>query len=458
MALATACVHVPPAPVDLPARASARVGATLDLADAQARAVALAPGVARPAAGLDRLALFAAILADDPRVAAARGAVEVARRDARVAHKAASPTLSLASDYTNDPSMPSPWLIGATANVQLDFGARKQGRIRGADLGVIGAAYGLIDTVWTERIAAMHGFVDVMAGQRQSVLGGELVAMLDRQLAAMQRRVDAGEMAALTLAPVRAARAAAARARDDAIARVAGGQAAIATVLGLPAGALDQVPLVWAEFGAAPPVPAITPDDVRAALVRRADVLGKCVAYDQAEAALRVELAKQLPSISLAPGYTWQGGLFHIPLGINLQSPSFDLNRSAIAAAQARRVAAGQAIETALADAQGAIDSAASERRAAQVALIRLQTEELPQARRAADRADVQLQLGAIDRADWAAIKATDIAARLAAVDALVRLRTAQIALEAALRRPLDGPETGIAVHGDPALGGVTQP
>ncbi len=457
-AVLAGCVHVPPAPVDLSARASARVGGTVNLSQIQARAAALAPGVPQPVSGLDRLGLFAAIVADDPRVIAARDAVEVARRDARVAHKAASPMLALSTDYTNDPSMPSPWQIGATADVQLDFGGRKKGRIRGAELAVVGAGYDLIDTIWTERTAAMRGLVDVMAGARQVALGDELVAMLDRQLAAMQRRVDAGEMAALTLTQVRASRAAAARARDDAAGRVAAGRAAIATVLGVPAAALDTVPLVWPEFGDAPYASAITPADVRAALVHRADVLGKLVAYDQAEAALRVELAKQMPSISLAPGYTWEGGLFHIPFGLNLQSPSFDLNRSAIAAAEARRAAAGQAIETALADAQGAIDAAASERRAAQTALLRLQTEELPQARRAADRADTQLHLGAIDRADWAALKVTEIAARLAAVDALVRLRSAQVTLEAALRRPLDGPETGISVRTDPALGGVIQP
>lgn len=454
----TGCVHVPAAPVDLPARAAARVSAGIDLADVRARAAALAPGTARPAAGLDRLALFAAILADDPHVVAARDAVEVARRDARVAHKAASPMLSLASDYTNDPSMPSPWQIGATADVQLDFGGRKAGRIRGADLGVTGAGYDLIETVWTERTAATRGLVDIMAGERQVALGDDLVAMIDRQLAAMQRRVDAGEMAALTMTPVRAARAAAARARDDAMARIAGGRAAIATVLGVPAASLDPVAFVWPDFAEMPSAPAITPEVVRTALVHRGDVLHQLVAYDQAEAALRVEVARQMPSISLAPGYTWQGGLFHIPFGINLQAPSFDLNRSAIAAAEARRVAAGHTIEVALADAQGAIDTAARERAAAQAALARLQNEELPQARRAADRADAQLQLGAIDRADWAAAKVADLAVRLAAVDTLTRLRLAQIALEQALRQPLDGPETGIRVRTDPALAGETLP
>jgi CRISPR system Cascade subunit CasA len=454
LALTAGCLRVPPVPADLPARVAARVGGTLDLADIQARAAALAPGAPRPTGGIDRLTLFAAILADDPRVAAARGAVEAARRDARLAHKAASPTLSLAGDYTNDPSMPSPWQIGATADVQLDFGGRKAGRIRGADLGVVGAGYTLIETVWAERTAAAHGLVDVLAGERQAVLGDELVALYDRQLAAMQRRADVGEIANLLLAPVRAARAAAARARDDARGRVAAGRAAIATVLGVPAGALDRVALLWPDFDDGSPAPVVTPDAVRTALVRRADVLHTLVAYDQAEAALRVEVAKQVPSISLAPGYSWEGGLIHIPFGINLQSPSFDLNRSAIMAAEAHRAAAGQAIESTIADAQGAIDTAVSERNAANFALMRLTREELPQARLAADRADAQLRLGAIDRAAWAAAKATDAAARLAAVDALVRVRTADVALEAALRRALSGPETAISVRTDPALAG----
>ena len=455
--IAGGCMHVPPAPVDLPAHVSARVNATLDQPAIAARAAALAPDTQRPGgaggpAGFDRLSLFAAILSDDPRVAAARANVVAAQRDAKLAHKAAMPTLSLASDYTNDPSMPSPWLIGATADVQLDFGARKAGRLRNADLAVIGAGYDLVDAVWTDRIAAMRGLIDVFAGQRQLALGDELVALYDRQLVSLQLRVARGETASLALAQVRVTRAAAARARDDARARIVAGRAAMATVLGLPVSALDDVAFVWPDFDAVPPAPAITPAVKAAALVDRADVLHTMVGYEQAEAALRIELGKQMPSIGLAPGYTWQGGLFHIPFGVNLQAPSFDLNRTAIRAAEAHRAAAGTAIETAIADAQGAIDSAASERAAAEAALARLMREELPQGRLTADRADAQLRLGAIDRADWAVAKATDVAARLSAIDTLARLHLAQLALESALRRPLDGPETLISVRTDAAL------
>jgi outer membrane protein TolC len=458
LALVGGCVHAPPLPVDLPARVSARIGATLDVPAITARAAVLAPGTLRPIAGFDRLSVFAAILSDDPRVATARANVEAARRDARLARKAAMPTLSLATDYTNDPSMPSPWLIGVTADVPLDFGGRRLGRLRSADLSVIGAGYDLIDVVWTDRIAAMRGLIDVCAGERQVALGDDLVGLYDRQLAAMQRRVAGGEISSLTMAQVRAARAAAARTRDDARARILLGRAAIATVLGVPVSALDGMVFVWPDFDSVPPAPAITPAVKAAALVHRADVLHTIVSYDQAEAALRIEVAKQVPSISLAPGYTWQGGLFHIPFGVNLQAPSFDLNRTAIRAAEAHRAAAGVAIEVAIADAQGAIDTAASERTAAAAALARLTQEELPQAWLAANRADAQLRLGAIDRADWAVAKAANAAARLAAVDTLARLHLAQIALEAALRRPLDGPETQISVRTDAALTEGNQP
>ncbi|WP_353228646.1 TolC family protein [Novosphingobium sp.] len=457
-AMAGGCVRVPPQPIDLPARAAARTSAGIDLPVVQARAAALAPGLARPATGIDRLTLFAAILANDPRVQAARAAVDAARRDARLARKAASPSLSLSTSYTNDPSQPAPWVVGTSASAQLDFGDRRKGRIRAADLGVVAAEYDLVEMVWAERMAAARGLIDVMAGEQQVALGNDLIALYDVQLAAMQRRVNAGEMASLTMAPVRGARAAAARARDDATARIAGGRATIAGVLGVPVAALNGVPLIWPDFGEAPGLIAITPETKRAALIGRADVLKTMTAYDQAEANLRVELAKQLPSISVGPGFSWTGGLLTLPFAVNLQSPSFDLNRASIMAAEAHRTVAAQAVESMLANAQAAIDSAASERSASVRARERLIREELPQTRLAADRADVQVQLGSLDRADWAAAKATDAAARLAAVDALSRLRLAQLALEAALRQPLDGPETQISVHNDPALSGEKQP
>jgi CRISPR system Cascade subunit CasA len=132
------------------------------------------------------------------------------------------------------------------------------------------------------------------------------------------------------------------------------------------------------------------------AVAGRADVLKAIVAYDQAEADLRGELARQYPAVSLGPGYTWERGLVKLPFAINLTVPSFDLNRAAIRAAEARRAQAGAAIETTLAQAQAAIESARAERAAAAAALDRVRRTELPQTEAVARRADAQLAKGAV--------------------------------------------------------------
>jgi CRISPR system Cascade subunit CasA len=50
----------------------------------------------------------------------------------------------------------------------------------------------------------------------------------------------------------------------------------------------------------------------------RADVLRAVAAYDQSEADLRGELARQYPTLSLA-GLIWAGGPVTVPFGLGLQ-------------------------------------------------------------------------------------------------------------------------------------------
>ena len=180
------------------------------------------------------------------------------------------------------------------------------------------------------------------------------------------------------------------------------------------------------------------------AIAARADVLRGLAAYDQAEADVRAQVAQRMPALSLGPGYTWERGLVKLPFALNLALPAWDGNRAAIHAAEAHRAQAGASVEALLASAQAAIETAQAERGAAAAALARVRREELPATQRAATQADVQLKLGAIGQADWAAAQIAAAEAQLAQVDALVRLRSADLALEDALRRPLDGPETVI--------------
>jgi CRISPR system Cascade subunit CasA len=69
----------------------------------------------------------------------------------------------------------------------------------------------------------------------------------------------------------------------------------------------------------------------------RADVLRAVAAYDQSEADLRGEVARQYPTLSLSPGLIWAGGPVTVPFGLGLQMTSWDRNHAAIRAAEARR-------------------------------------------------------------------------------------------------------------------------
>lgn len=441
-------MHVPPAPVDLPTRAAARAVAPFDPVEATRVARDLAPAAAHAVSGFDRLDLFAALLLHDPRIAQARAAIETARREARAARKAASPTFTLSTEYARDPSATSPWLLGGAANLPLDLAGVRRARLGRADLAVLAAQYDYAETVWAERMVLRRALADHFAARQQAGLGRAIVALRDRQLAGLEQRASRGEIAPLDLYPYRAQRAAAARALDDADRKAAQARGAVAAVLGLPAAALDGQPLSWLTFDTpADHAPPLDPATRARAVAGRADVLKALVTYDQAEADLRGEVARQAPAISLGPGYTWERGLVKLPFALNLALPSFDLNHAAIAAAEARRAQAGAAIESALANAQGAIEQALAERNAAWAALDRIRRTELPQTEGVAKRADGQLAAGSIGRVDWAAAKIAAQEARLAQVDALARVVAADAALEEAMRQPLEGPETMI----DPA-------
>lgn len=447
--LLAACAPVPPAPIDLPTRVQARVASPLDLGKARQIAASIAPGGRPEASGLDRLMLFAAILAQDPQVAQARAALASAKADASAARKVGAPTFTLSSEYANDPSTTSPWLLGAGTNLPLDIGGRRGARLARADLGILIARQDLAEMVWAERVALHRGLIDAMAGAEQARLGETIVALRDRQLAVLEQRARAGEIASLDLYPYRAARAAAARALSDARARAQGGRAAVAGVLGVPVGALADQTLAWPDFASPrPAAPPIAPEERARAIAARADVLRAVAAYDQAEADLRGQVAQRMPALSLGPGYTWERGLVKLPFALNLSLPSWDGNRAAILAAEAHRAQAGATLETTLAAAQAAIEAAQTERTAAAAALARVRAEELPATARAATQAQVQFKLGAISDVDRTAAQIAAAEAQLAQIDALVRLRTADLDLEDALRRPLDGPETVI----DPKL------
>lgn len=436
-----ACTHYQPLPIELPAVAEQQDRLELDVARAQQTCRTLAPAAPCDPQHLDRAMLYAAMLDGNPVIAAARRHLDSALAGARSARAAPGAKLTLSSEYAGAAPDPSPWLFGATSEVPLDIGGVRAVRIGSAELAVTTARYDLAEAVWTARMGMVRSMAQILIAEKQRDAATDLVGMQDRRLAAMERRVSSGEASRADLDRVRGDLADARRRRADAEARLDAGQADLATALGLPAAALVGKVFVWNDLERPAGPDVVSDHDRRAALLGRADLLKSMVAYDQAELDLRGEVAKQYPAITLGPGFTWERGLVKIPFNLGLSLPPLDLNRKAIALAEARRSEAGARLEADYAAAAGAAGAAWAEASSAFAALAELRRTDLPIATRLASQGDREFAEGAINRADWGAAKAGLLVARLQELDALARALAGEAALEDALRRPLTGPE-----------------
>ena len=408
-----------------------------------ARLTLLAPSQHFETVRWDRLALFSAMIENNSDIAAARAGLLRAIAEERAARAPAGPTLTLTTEYAGAAPEASPWLFGGAIDIPLDIGGRRAARLDSAGLKTAIARYDFLEAVWTARQALRTAMVDRLIAVRKAETGSQLTALRDRHFAAVSRRVAAGETTRADLERIRADLGDARRRAADAAIRVVAETRTIAALTGVPVSELSDSRVIWDGFDS-PISNAPNPATRRAALVARADILRVVAAYDQSEADLRGEVARQYPAISVGPGFTWERGLVKLPFSIGLVLPPLDLNRRAIAAAEARRTEAGSRLEAAVSNATTAIDAAETEAQAAREGLAAIRRNELPAAARLAAQADRELRAGAIDRTDWAASQSGALVARLSELDALARVYAADTALELALRRPLAGPELNI--------------
>ncbi|MDP3739552.1 MAG: TolC family protein [Hyphomonadaceae bacterium] len=445
-AAVAACATYHPAPLAPVEIARVYQNRSLEAVAVSAEVKRIAPAAEWNVEAWDRLSLFAAALHSSPSIGEARAHAASAEAAVRAARAGPAMTLTLTAEYAGKAPESSPWLYGVTNDIPLDLGARRSSRINAAQFAAVAARYDYAEAVWTARMAIRRALAERFLTMREVSIAEELAQVRARQLMALERRVVGGEAVRSELERVRAEAAGDNRRLADAQARLIAASLSLAEVIGVPLSALDRANLTWDGFDA----PASPQDrDVMAlretALLSRADILRSVAAYDQAESELRGEIARQWPEVHVGPGYTWERGLVKLPFSVGLALPSFDLNRGAIGAVEARRAEAGIHLEAVIARAQAAIDGALVERAAARDALARVRDVDLQTAKRVADQADQELASGAIDRVDWSATQAGLRLAELAEVDALRRLHAADAALEDALRRPLEGPELQIA-------------
>ena len=441
-----ACVAVPPPAPLQPSQTSAEFSA---------RRLGALPQLPPASAGWDRSQWLAAALQLNPQLAEGRAAVAAAAAAQRTAAEHPNPNMELFAEYLTNAAQSAAWLYG----LSLDFllhqpGTRARERER-AQLETALAQSDLADSIWQVRAALRQALLDAVSSQDEARLLDSLTVERQALLEGDRRRVELGELDRARLLTDQLELSRARQRQQQSQARRNTAVALLAAAVGVPAAALNEVPLRWDSWAAIDKLPDGAPGRWRdQALIGRPQIVRALREYDLAELGLKNAAAQRWPQLHLTPAYAWGSGgaredslediAQESAVGVSFELPLFNQHQGPIGEAVARRTAAGEHLKAVQADIFAQIDRAELAWPAARTAW--------DGARQAADiaarqsvRAGQALAAGDGERSEalTAQIGATE--AQLTVLEAAYTAQVAFGDLEDAYRRPLEGTESRLA-------------
>jgi outer membrane protein, heavy metal efflux system len=388
--------------------------------------------------------------------------LEVARADWRVAAggietaaERPNPTVTGSGVYEPASGAYSPWIPGVVFDLPVETAGKRRFRTEQARHLTESARLSIATAAWQVRSQLRAALLDFAAAGQRVVLLRRQVTLREDLLSRMRGQLEAGAISRVELNTARLALIRARADLADAQRLLAEARSALAGAVGLSAAALDGLDF---EFDLAVPATAedLTASKVRQlALLGRADILAALSDYAASQSALQLEVAKQYPDIHLVPGYFWNAGSTGESdwrLGATVELPLLNQHRGPIAEATARREASAARFLALQAKVITEIDGAVASYRASETnfadieALVATQTTQQ-------QSIEAQFQAGAVDRLEVLTAELELNAASIARLDAQVKLQQAVGALENAVQRPLDLPESvwQTAPRGSPA-------
>lgn len=437
--LLTACAAYEPKPLD-PARLAQRFDQR-SLADPALRAYIeresgqLLPGW--PPARWDARMLTLAAGFYNPALAVAQAQEQAAQGAVQTAGARPNPTLAFPFEYElNHHDGGHPYTTGPALSWPIETAGKRPARVAQAEAQLESTRENTLGTAWKIRSQVRAAFRTVFAESRRAALLSAKAQWSQRSVELLQHRLLAGTVG---MPDVRRQQLVLAQAEAELSASriaLASARARLATAIGVPLAALDAVQLDFSDLEH----PVIAPpaaDARRSAIGHRADLRAALADYEAAQAALRLEIAKQYPDFQIGAGYTYDVGANKISFGLGgVTLPLFDRNQGGIAQAEAKRSELAARVEALQESVLNELDNSAARYR---------------EARAAAERAAVQMstalkQRGAVQAgfatggADRLELAQANIDLQTAAVDYLNAVATMQDAagqLEDAIQQPL---------------------
>jgi len=402
----------------------------------------------------DRADLLFAMLYFNDSIAEGRAAVGIATAGKVTARQLPNPTVQLSGEYANQHDGSPLWLWGVTSEWLLDYGLRRGTRISEADLSEQQARYDFAELAWKTRVTLRRALVDMLLAEREVTLLEQMRADRGSQLQMARRQLELGAVGRGEVDRIVNDALLDEQKLYDSQRHASAARSAVAAAVGVPVEALEKVRLSWPDLDTPPEVSEDRLGQWREqALLERGDVRSAVAGYSLSEAALRLEIRKQYPDVSVGPGYTWDHGVKRVQLNLLLTLPLLNRNQGAIAEAEARREQAGAKLEATVAEAYSQIDEGLRQWRLARARLAEAHGSIYETAQRIYSEMERGFAAGANDRTELVAARIARTLTELQVLDAVRGAQEALGELEDSMRRPLEGPELSL----DPAKWAVPE-
>jgi outer membrane protein TolC len=280
----------------------------------------------------DLQTLTLAALYFNPQMQIARDQLAVAKAAIITAGEKPNPTLKLT------PGIPSPYLLDLRLKFPIETHGRRKLRIEQAKRLSLAARIAVAETAWKVASGLRKALLAYqVAGAKLALdrsterLETSRVTLLGRMLTTGEGSRPALETAQLALSNIRFAIG-----QDEG--SVATSRAALAGAIGVPEAALNGVELSWPHFASLPSLASLSPRQIqRDAVLNRLDVHRALAQYAAADAALRLQLARQYPNFIIGPGYSYSDPYSDFVIPFNIILPIRNRNQGPIAQAAALR-------------------------------------------------------------------------------------------------------------------------
>jgi len=379
---------------------------------------------------VDRLSLVAAYF--HPDVALARAEADEVAAGIKRAQMRPNPVFTFMPQYASFRApVFTPWFLGPSVSVPIETAGKRSKRTEQALAATEAALWRISARAWAARSRVRAAMLE-LHGARENIRLLETEQTLHQDvIKKLTVQMEAGDVSPFELTQARLILNRTRLALEDARRIAATGEARLATAVGLPLSAIQSVKLDFSAFHRLPE----PGNSLRLALTRRADLMALLSEYAAAEAALKLELARQYPDVNLMPGYDYNSGQNRWHLGLNLQLP-FNQNRGPIAEAEARRTTAEKRFLAQQASIHGALDIALAAYQAS-----RIKASTAAQLAQEADTASAttkkMVEAGNVSALELTRRQIEASAAKVALMTTTLEAQTAAGALEDAMQSPL---------------------